>query len=140
MRFYTKQRRIPYINIVSLVDILCILLIFFIVTTTFKKDEPRVEIKVPESSTATKDPHPQEPVIIYASKDLKIFVGPTEVPMEKLARVLRARKAEASTTVFALKADTDIPLGFFVKVLDASKEAGLTNLQMFTEPSKNKNP
>ena len=124
----------------SLVDILCILLIFFIVTTTFKKDEPRVEIKIPESSTAIKDPHPQEPVIIYASKDLKVYVGSSEVPLDKLARVLKARKAEAGTAVFALKADTDIPLGFFVKVLDASKEAGLTNLQMFTETPKNKNP
>ncbi len=140
MRFYTKHRRTPIINIVSLVDILCILLIFFIVTTTFRKDEPRVEIKVPESSSATKDPHPQEPVIIYASKDLKIFVGSAEVPLAKLPLVLKARKAEAETTIFALKADTDIPLGFFVKVLDASKEAGLTNLQMFTEPPKTSNP
>ena len=140
MRFYNKQKRTPVINIVSLIDILCILLIFFIVTTTFKKDEPRVEIKVPQSTSSTKDPHSQEPVIIYASKGLKVYVGSQEVPLKNLAQALKTEKARTQMPSFALKADTDIPLGFFVKVLDAAKEAGLTNLSMFTEEPKKENP
>ena len=52
MRIAVRKRRAPSIIIVSLVDILTILLIFFVVSTTFKKDQPEVQINLPESKTA----------------------------------------------------------------------------------------
>jgi len=52
MRFDTRKRRTPSIVIVSLIDILAILLIFFIVTTIFRKEQPRLQINLPESKTA----------------------------------------------------------------------------------------
>lgn len=136
MRFYSKARRPPIINIVSLIDILCILLIFFIVTTEFKKDQHQVEIKLPESTQATKEDKPTEPVLILATKDKKIFIGDEEIPLEKLVSVLKSKQSGQSNPLFSLKADTEIPLGFFVKVLDASKEAGIANLSLLTEESK----
>ncbi|MDZ4788113.1 MAG: biopolymer transporter ExbD [Blastochloris sp.] len=136
MRFYSKARRPPIINIVSLIDILCILLIFFIVTTEFKKDQYQVEIKLPESTQATKEDKPTEPVLILATKDKKIFIGDEEIPLEKLVSVLKSKQNGQSNPLFSLKADTEIPLGFFVKVLDASKEAGIANLSLLTEESK----
>jgi biopolymer transport protein ExbD len=136
MRFYTRSKRPLTINVVSLIDILTILLIFFIVTTQFKKAEPEVQIKLPESSTATEEQRSEEPVIIHASKDQKIFLGDREIPLPALAAELQKIKASAKSPVFALKADEGVPLGFFVKVLDASKEAGLADLSLFTEPAK----
>ena len=56
MNFVVRKRRAPTIIIVSLVDILIILLIFFVVSTTFKKDQPEVQINLPESKTAAKRP------------------------------------------------------------------------------------
>ncbi len=56
MKFAVRKRRAPIIIIVSLVDILIILLIFFVVSTTFKKDQPEVQINLPESKTAKKVP------------------------------------------------------------------------------------
>ena len=47
MDFSVRKRRAPNIIIVSLVDILIILLIFFVVSTTFKKDQPEVQINLP---------------------------------------------------------------------------------------------
>lgn len=136
MRFYTRSKKPVTINIVSLIDILTILLIFFIVTTQFKKAEPEVQIKLPESTTATEEKRPDEPVIIYATKDQKIYLGEREVPLASLAGELKRIKATAKTPLFALKADEGVPLGFFVKVLDASKEAGLADLSLFTEEAK----
>ena len=46
MKFAVRKRRAPSIIIVSLVDILTILLIFFVVSTTFKKDQPEVQINL----------------------------------------------------------------------------------------------
>ncbi len=47
MKIAVRKRRAPSIIIVSLVDILTILLIFFVVSTTFKKDQPEVQINLP---------------------------------------------------------------------------------------------
>ena len=64
MNFAVRKRRAPSIIIVSLVDILTILLIFFVVSTTFKKDQPEVQINLPESKTATKAPAELEHAIV----------------------------------------------------------------------------
>ena len=57
MKFYTRQRRMPTVIIVSLIDILAILLIFVIVTTTFRRDQPEVVIKLPEAKSAVAVPN-----------------------------------------------------------------------------------
>src|SRR5207245_236668 len=64
MNFVVRKRRAPTIIIVSLVDILIILLIFFVVSTTFKKDQPEVQINLPESKTATRRPAELEHAIV----------------------------------------------------------------------------
>lgn len=140
MQFYARKRRVPVINIVSLIDILTLLLIFMVVTTTFKKADHVLQIKLPESATAQKSDKPREPVIIFATKDSRLLIGEQEVKLSELAAALRYRKSADPSIVFALKADTDVPLGFFVKVLDASKEAGVGNLSLFTEEAQKNTP
>lgn len=138
MQFYSKKRRPATINIVPLIDILTMIVIFFVVTTTFKKADTVLKIKLPESTTAEKEKtdKPSEPTILYASKDEHLFFGKDEVKIKDLAAEFRRRKAASPAAVFALKADTGVPLGFFVKVLDASKDAGVGNLSMYTEDVK----
>jgi biopolymer transport protein ExbD len=133
MAFYTKAKRPPVLNIISLIDILCILLIFFIVTTEFKKDEVQLQIKLPETSKGTKEEAPQEPVTILISKEKKIYIGQTEVPLANLILTLKERKIATPQALYILKADTGVPLGFFIKVLDASESAGIANLSIMAE-------
>lgn len=133
MRFYSRPKRPLIINLVSLMDILTILLLFFIVTTTFRKNESEVQINLPESTQGTEDERSTEPVILYATKDQKIFLGTKEVQLTALVAEIKQAQKDLKSPVFALKADEEVPLGFFVKVLDASKEAGLADLSLFTE-------
>ncbi len=77
MAFYKRKRRSPIIPIVSLVDILTVLLIFFIVTTTFKSQVPQVSIVLPESKTAVAAPSAKaRPTILTVSPDGHCFVNP----------------------------------------------------------------
>jgi biopolymer transport protein ExbD len=140
MQFYSRTRRPVNINIVSLIDILSILLIFFIVTTTFKKTRPRVEIALPESTTAVEASDPLEPVIIYMTADEQVLIGQDPVPINLLTERLRAEQAEKPQAPFALEADEAVPLRFFVKVTDAAKEAGLQDISMHTRPSDRDQP
>jgi biopolymer transport protein ExbD len=132
MRFYTKPRRTPTINIVSLIDILCIVLIFFIVTTTFRKDDPTIKIDLPESTQAkpTKD---IPPTIISVTKAGIIFLDTTPVSPESLAVALKRKLSADPTAKVALKASKDAAFGVIVKVMDAVRGAGLESLPTFTE-------
>lgn len=139
MKFYTRQKKPIFINIVSLIDVLTMLLIFFVVTTTFKKDQSRVRIDLPESSRAEKTKAIAEPIMIRVTKENRISVGGEEnLSLEDLPKVLKAKKTSMPEAVFALEADKGVELGFFVKVLDASKDAGIENLSLHTkEPEAN---
>jgi len=75
MRFYVKRKRTPQIIIVSLIDIFAMLLIFFIVTTTFKTAETQLSIKLPESKTATQAENPTDPLVLAITADEKIVLG-----------------------------------------------------------------
>ena len=135
MNFYQRKRRMPAVIIVSLIDIFAILLIFVIVTSTFKRPQAAVTIKLPESTTAA--PHAQ------AANQVELSVAPegtvklegAEVALEELPGKIKA--LVAADRSLALKADTQAPFGVIVRVLDALKEAGVTgNLPAFTETIK----
>jgi biopolymer transport protein ExbD len=136
MRFRTKTRRSPIINIVSLIDILCIVLIFFVVTTVFRREEPQIKFALPESSQA-KTAQQSTPEIISVTEDEKLFVGDKPMPPADLADYLKSRKAENPAVKFALKASKRAPLEIVVKVMDAASIAGFTELPMYTaDPSE----
>src|ERR671923_1010871 len=89
MKFAVKKRRAPSIIIVSLVDILTILLIFFVVSTTFKKDQPEVQINLPESKTATKAPAELEHAIVTVDGTDEIKLDGRPVEVNELERAVR---------------------------------------------------
>ncbi|MEA3186977.1 MAG: biopolymer transport protein ExbD [Chthoniobacter sp.] len=133
MKFYTRKRRVPSVIIVSLIDILAILLIFVIVTTTFKSAQPEVVIKLPESSTAIPDANPANPAVLAITKDEQLFLDGKSVAIDELLKALQGLLAATPNRPLALSADTKAPFGLIIKVLDVLKQAGVKNLPAFTE-------
>jgi biopolymer transport protein ExbD len=131
MKFYSRQRRMPTVIIVSLIDILAILLIFVIVTTTFRRDQPEVVIRLPDSTSATNAPAPTDPAILTISADEKLYLDAKPVTLQDLKPALQ-ETAQVGRPL-ALNADTKAPFGLIIKVLDIMKEAGLKDIPAFTE-------
>ena len=131
MRFAVRKRRAPTIIIVSLVDILIILLIFFVVSTTFKRDQPEVQINLPESKTATAKPAELEHAIVSVDENDQIKLDGQEVSIEGLETAVRDLPPERKATL-ALQADRKASWGTIIKVMDALKLAGVKNLPSFT--------
>lgn len=132
MRFYTKKRRTPMITIVSLIDILAILLIFFIVTTTFRKQEPALEIKLPESSTAQETTGKKEPIVLDVKSLDAITLDNQKVSLENLTAELRKITEANPQRPVNMRADQEVPFGVVVKVTDALRVAGVKNVQTST--------
>ena len=131
MKFAVRKRRAPSIIIVSLVDILTILLIFFVVSTTFKKDQPEVQINLPESQTATSAPAETEHAIVAVSENDEVSLDGRPVPVEELQAAVQDLGNRKST--LALQADRKASFGTIIKVMDALKLAGVQNLPAFTQ-------
>ena len=133
MKFYPRKRRMPTVIIVSLIDIFAILLIFVIVTSTFKSPQPEVVIKLPESNSATAGKAPVDPMKLTISKDDEMSLDGKPVTPDNLKDALEKALAVAPTRPLALNADTKASFGFIIKVLDILKEAGVKNIPAFTE-------
>ena len=134
MTFYRRKRRMPQVIIVSLIDIFAILLIFVIVTTTFKKAQPQVTIKLPESKSAVAADKSDEPVVLSISPDEQLFLDQQPVTLAALKDALAPLLERKPPPPFALKADKKVSYGFLVSVLDALRDAGVKgNMSAFTE-------
>jgi biopolymer transport protein ExbD len=135
MKIAVRKRRAPSIIIVSLVDILTILLIFFVVSTTFKRDQPEVQINLPDSKTSTQASSEQEHAVVSVSENDEVRLDGQIVSVDALETSVKnlppARRAS-----LALQADKKSSFGTIIRVMDALKLAGVKNLPAFTREGK----
>ena len=129
MIFYQKRERRPTVPILSLIDILAILLIFFIATMTFKpKEEQKVllEIVVPKSSElpGVETPSRSESVVIAVNAEGEILLDGEYIELEALPEAVRRLKTERPEMKLELKADQAIEFGGVIGVWDALAKAG----------------
>jgi biopolymer transport protein ExbD len=137
MKFYTRQRRTPQVIIVSLIDIFAILLIFVIVTTTFKREQPAVTIKLPESKSGVASEQSVDPVILTISPEAEIFLDAKKVTLEELKPALQEIMLTRPKQTLALNADTKAPFGTVIKVIDVLRDSGVKgNLAAFIDLKK----
>jgi biopolymer transport protein ExbD len=131
MKIAVRKRRAPSIIIVSLIDILVILLIFFVVSTTFKRDQPEVQINLPESTTSAKTSSELERAIVSVNENDEVRLDGEVIAVEELESSIRNLPATRRAAL-ALQADKKASFGTIIKVMDALKLAGVKNLPAFT--------
>jgi biopolymer transport protein ExbD len=137
VNFLARRRKKPEVIIVSLIDIFAILLIFVIVTTTFKSETPAVTIKLPESKTAVVAENGDEALKLSISNKAEIFLGAKRVELKELRGELDRLLALPNPPRLALAGDEHAPWGTMVAVFDILKQAGVKgDLAAFTDQAK----
>jgi biopolymer transport protein ExbD len=120
------------INISPLIDIVFILILFFIVTSVFVQ-ETGVEIERPQSSRAVV--LDRESIYVAVSADLKIFYGGSEIGLQGIVPTLERLNPEEEQAVI-IQVDSQVPTGFLVEVIDEVKRAGIGTVNVATiEPT-----
>jgi biopolymer transport protein ExbD len=135
MKIAVRKRRAPSIIIVSLVDILTILLIFFVVSTTFKRDQPEVQINLPDSKTSTKASSELEHAVVSVNETDEVRLDGQVIGVDELEAAVKNLPAPRRSSL-ALQADKKASFGTIIKVMDALKLAGVKNLPAFTREGK----
>ncbi|MDB6130317.1 MAG: biopolymer transporter ExbD [Verrucomicrobiales bacterium] len=123
----------PAIIIVSLIDVLIVVLIFLMVTTTFKQT-PSVKLNLPQSSDKKAGAQEKEPpLIVTIPKEGPIYFGPLPVTMEQLKIKFQEATRKGTNVSLAIRADTEAGFGQVIKVMDAAKAANIRAVNAFTK-------
>lgn len=121
MQFRLKRYIKPVINITSLVDVIFLLLIFFMVTSSFV-EQPNIKLELP--STRHSEVSKIENTVLTIARDGQLFLQDKPVDKESLKKELRRVILDTGDEVLVLKADKFVPYGMVVDIMDAVKGAG----------------
>ena len=130
MGFRRKRREDIRPELTPMVDVVFLLLIFFMISTTFV-EQPGISVKLPESTSQQVEREPEE-IKVYLDEEGQIYLKEEPVSLGQLQNRLADMGDKASTTFF-LMADAEARHGQVVRIMDAAKEAGFLKLAVATE-------
>ncbi len=119
------------INVTPLVDVMLVLLIIFIVTAPMLVQG--VKVNLPKQTAPALTSKHQEPLVLTLTSDRLIYLGDQPVHLKLLAERLGAALGGTPRPVY-LKADSQLPYGFVVKVLAVLDRVGVEQVGMVTQP------
>lgn len=134
MSFQRKQSDEPRIDLTPMVDVVFLLLIFFMISTTFV-ESPGISIKLPEASSQSVDREPKE-VKVYLSKEGDIYHLDKKISLDDFKSLLAEHQSEAEQTTILLLADQESRHGKVVTLMDLARDAGFVKLAIATEQRK----
>ena len=134
MQFTTRKRRqAPAVIIVSLIDVLIVVLIFLVSSTTFKQP-PAVELTLPESSQARVGAASAAAALVVDIAKLPphVYLDGRPIGVLDLEQRLKAHAYQKPDATLTIRADDNAPFGVVIKVMDATKAAGINNVSAIT--------
>lgn len=130
MHIALQSRKKLSINITSLIDVLFILLIFFMVTSTFQ-EQPGMKLNLPAAKTAVVEK--VQKLTLFIDAQQQIFLNDKPYAIDRLETALKNQVAESHPSTLVLKADKTVPHGLVVEVMDLVKQAGIKKLVIATK-------
>ena len=125
-----RERYRIQLPLTSLIDIVLLLLIYFLLTTNFIVTEG-IKVKLPTAKASA--PQRQEEITIYVDRDGKAFLDEKEVGLGELYSRLKEIIGTQGSKVIIVRADRRTVLNRVVKVMDVAKAAGAGKLCLATE-------
>ncbi len=136
-----KTRDEPEINLIPFIDVLLVILIFLMLTTTYSKFT-ELQLTLPVADAEQQRDHPKEIIVAvaadgrYAINKAALDAGPS---LDALANALRAAAAQTGAagndSVVIISADATAPHQSVVTVMEAARRVGLTQITFATQSS-----
>ena len=134
-----KKKEDVQINLTPLIDVVFLLLIFFMVSTSFKK-ETKVSLTLPEANGETLDAN-AESIEVTVTKTGEIFVNGNGLVNRDVTTIRNAIKQTSTDTQtpVIIRADAAAPYQAVITVMDAAGQAGFNNLTLPTQKPDSEN-
>jgi len=130
-----KKSRGLILNVTSLIDVMFLLLIFFMVTSTFK-NQLAINLVLPRSSTATETV--STPTVLYLTAEGRVYLNDVLMEQEDLPRELERLQAATGDDRLVMSADQDANHGDVVELIDIIKNSGYTRVSISARKSGGK--
>lgn len=130
MEIERKRQNHVVMDIAPLVDVVFLLLLFFIMTSRIVS-EPAIHIKLPESKTATIQQKAE--IGVSVTKDGRIFIEDIEVEIEEVQSTLNSIAAGSEGRSVRIKADKETALGLVVRVIDEVRLCDVSSFNIVTD-------
>ena len=124
------QSSLADINVTPLVDVVLVLLIIFMVTAPVLQSG--IEVNVPKTKTVKQIT--EERLVISIDKSQRVFLGNDPININEIAAKLHQKIRDPQGQVVYVRCDENVTFGAYATVLDAMKQAGITNVSIVTQP------
>jgi biopolymer transport protein ExbD len=136
MNFRPRQRDEPEINLIPFIDVLLVVLIFLMLSTTYSKFT-ELQLRLPVADTDAQRDYPKE-VIVAVSSDGRYTVNKMPVngrSIEVLSAALVESARAGKDTVVIISADASAAHQAVITVMEAARRSGLTQITFATQSS-----
>ena len=127
------QTALAEINITPLVDVVLVLLVIFMLTAPVLQSG--IQVNVPKTKTVREIT--EQRTVLTIDKDQQVFLNDKLVNLNDLPNILRSQSSDTTHQVIYLRADQSVSFGAFATLMDAVKQAGITNVSIVTQPAEN---
>jgi len=134
MRFGHGSREEPEINLIPFIDVLLVVLIFLMLTTTYSKFT-EMQLRLPTADADAQRDYPKE-VIVAVSSDGRYSINRTVLPdrsVDTVAAALTAASSAAKDSVVVISADASAAHQSVITVMEAARRAGLMQITFATQ-------
>jgi biopolymer transport protein TolR len=128
------QTTLAEINITPLVDVVLVLLVIFMLAAPVLQSG--IEVAVPKTRTVKEIT--EQRMVVTIARDQTVYLGDSPINVHELPQKLQQSGKDPAHQVIYLRADERVPFGAFAAVMDAVKQAGITNISIVTQPLENK--
>ena len=128
------QSSLAEINVTPLVDVVLVLLIIFMITAPVLQSG--IDVSVPKTRTVKEVT--EQRLVLTINKDQQVFLGDQVVNIHDVAGRLHQQGVDPAHQSVYLRADEAVPFGVFASLMDAVKQAGITNVSIVTQPLETK--
>ena len=132
-----KQREEPEINLVPMIDVMLVILIFLMITTTYSK-YTELQINLP-TADAEKQPERPNEISVVVSAQGQYTINKASIAftsIDQLAQEMRRAGGNLKDPVVIISADAKATHQSVVRVMEASRAAGLSQITFTTQATK----
>lgn len=118
------------IDLTPMLDVVFIMLIFFIVTATFIKEAGK-EVNRPDATTA--DLKPNASILIAVGDDNEIWIDKKQIDPRGVKNVIERMRADNPNGTVSIQADAKADIQYVLEVANAARDAGINDVSVSTE-------
>lgn len=126
----TRSKKRPTINLTPMIDVMFNLILFFVVSTTFR-EQPGIKLVLPSAQSAQATEIKE--LVLTMTKEGNLFLNEKPLNRSQLKEELSHKAAQMKDPSLILKADEKVAYGEVIEVIDIAKLAGLKKVVAFTK-------